>query len=636
MWCSCPTASASRSARSPSTRPWARPTRAASSSPPPASTPRRRSTGIAHPGKGRPFFYFAYGAAVSEVAIDTLTGENRILRTDILHDVGQSLNPAIDLGQIEGGFVQGVGWLTTEELVWDEKGAPAHARALDLQDPRLLGPPHRPAHRALEQGAQRRGHHLPLQGRGRAAADARHLRADGAVRRGGERRRLRGLSRARRSGDARAHADGGRAHQEPQPRASGVRTAPMSWIADIARGGWPQHGAVVRRDGDPRPTARPRARPGRRCSSSAGHIADTIGGGARSSSRRSPHARATAGRTWPRPGSATCATSRSARRSANAAAAYAQLLFELFTARERPHLEALARIPDADAALVLRPLESGASARNRIKPQGSGRAAARRHANLARHAVGREAARGGSDPRRQGRRCLVHRAAGAAHDAARSSTAPGHVGRALVRGAADLPLRHHAGSIPRPSRFPDPLPTHVQHAGRRPILPALASAAPAGAWHIVMTYAHALDLAICHAVLRRGDFGHLGLIGSATKRARFMKRLTELGIPPAALARLTCPIGLPGLGGKEPGMIAVAVAAQLMQLATAERAGVGRRPARVGGRWPMTGRAARAARHHQALPGRGRQRRRDVLHRRQARSTRCWARTAPASRRWSR
>ncbi len=73
-------------------------------------------------GRGRPFFYFAYGAAVSEVAIDTLTGENRILRADILHDVGQSLNPAIDLGQVEGGYVQGAGWLTTEELVWDDKG----------------------------------------------------------------------------------------------------------------------------------------------------------------------------------------------------------------------------------------------------------------------------------------------------------------------------------------------------------------------------------------------------------------------------------------------------------------------------------------------------------------------------------
>ncbi|MBJ3762362.1 molybdopterin-dependent oxidoreductase [Maribius pontilimi] len=73
-------------------------------------------------GRGRPFFYFAYGAAVSEVVIDTRTGENRLLRVDILHDAGRSLNPALDIGQIEGGFVQGVGWLTTEELVWDDAG----------------------------------------------------------------------------------------------------------------------------------------------------------------------------------------------------------------------------------------------------------------------------------------------------------------------------------------------------------------------------------------------------------------------------------------------------------------------------------------------------------------------------------
>jgi xanthine dehydrogenase large subunit len=74
-------------------------------------------------GRGRPFLYFAYGAAVAEVVIDTLTGENRILRADILHDTGTSLNPAIDIGQIEGAFVQGAGWLTTEELVWTAKGA---------------------------------------------------------------------------------------------------------------------------------------------------------------------------------------------------------------------------------------------------------------------------------------------------------------------------------------------------------------------------------------------------------------------------------------------------------------------------------------------------------------------------------
>ncbi|KRH98698.1 xanthine dehydrogenase molybdopterin binding subunit [Curvibacter sp. PAE-UM] len=71
---------------------------------------------------GRPFYYFAYGAACCEVAIDTLTGESRVLAVDILHDVGQSINPAIDIGQIEGGFIQGMGWLTTEELVWNADG----------------------------------------------------------------------------------------------------------------------------------------------------------------------------------------------------------------------------------------------------------------------------------------------------------------------------------------------------------------------------------------------------------------------------------------------------------------------------------------------------------------------------------
>ena len=76
---------------------------------------------------GRPFFYFAYGAAVSEVTVDTLTGEYRVDRVDILHDAGSSLNPAIDLGQVEGGFIQGMGWLTSEELVWDRGRLTTHA-----------------------------------------------------------------------------------------------------------------------------------------------------------------------------------------------------------------------------------------------------------------------------------------------------------------------------------------------------------------------------------------------------------------------------------------------------------------------------------------------------------------------------
>jgi xanthine dehydrogenase large subunit len=72
--------------------------------------------------RGRPFYYFAFGAACAEVIVDTLTGEYKMLRTDILHDVGASLNPAIDIGQVEGGYIQGAGWLTCEELVWNDKG----------------------------------------------------------------------------------------------------------------------------------------------------------------------------------------------------------------------------------------------------------------------------------------------------------------------------------------------------------------------------------------------------------------------------------------------------------------------------------------------------------------------------------
>ncbi|EPC04300.1 xanthine dehydrogenase [Litchfieldella anticariensis FP35 = DSM 16096] len=72
--------------------------------------------------KGRPFYYYAHGAAVSEVSVDTLSGEYQVTRVDILHDVGDSLNPAIDIGQVEGGFIQGMGWLTSEELKWNEAG----------------------------------------------------------------------------------------------------------------------------------------------------------------------------------------------------------------------------------------------------------------------------------------------------------------------------------------------------------------------------------------------------------------------------------------------------------------------------------------------------------------------------------
>ena len=144
----------------------------------------------------------------------------------------------------------------------------------------------------------------------------------------------------------------------------------------------------------------------------------------------------------------------------------------------------------------------------------------------------------------------------------------GHVGRAVVRMLHELPCRVQ-WIDERKAEFPaEPSPAHVQRLCAEPV-EAEVALAPAGAFHLVLTHSHDLDLAITEAVLRRGEFGWLGLIGSRTKRARFVQRLAARGITPEVLARLVCPIGIPGVEGKEPGVIALAVVAQLLQVASA-------------------------------------------------------------------
>ena len=151
----------------------------------------------------------------------------------------------------------------------------------------------------------------------------------------------------------------------------------------------------------------------------------------------------------------------------------------------------------------------------------------------------------------------------------------GHVGRALVRVLEDLPFAVTWVDTSA-DRFPETIPPHAKpEISRDPA--AVASAAAGDAFHIVLTYSHALDLAICHRLLSRGDFRFLGLIGSATKRARFIGRLSGLGIAEGQLARLVCPIGLPGIGGKEPAAIALSIAAQLVQLTAAANARLAQR-----------------------------------------------------------
>jgi xanthine dehydrogenase accessory factor len=145
----------------------------------------------------------------------------------------------------------------------------------------------------------------------------------------------------------------------------------------------------------------------------------------------------------------------------------------------------------------------------------------------------------------------------------------GHVGRAIVKAIAELDFAVNWVDV-HADRFPPPVPDHATPIiAQDPV--AVASAAPDGAFHLVLTYLHALDLAICHALLAKPNFGFLGLIGSGSKRARFMKRLGEGGIPPATLAHLTCPIGIGALRGKEPATIAISVAAQLIERLESER-----------------------------------------------------------------
>lgn len=144
----------------------------------------------------------------------------------------------------------------------------------------------------------------------------------------------------------------------------------------------------------------------------------------------------------------------------------------------------------------------------------------------------------------------------------------GHVGRAIVRLLETLPCRVTWIDDREPEFPAAPSAPNIQRLCVEPVQ-AEVRLAPPGAFYLVLTHRHDLDLVLTEAILRRGDFGFLGLIGSATKRARFLHRLEERGLPGDALARLTCPIGLPGIAGKQPEVIAVAAVAQLLQAAEA-------------------------------------------------------------------
>ena len=146
----------------------------------------------------------------------------------------------------------------------------------------------------------------------------------------------------------------------------------------------------------------------------------------------------------------------------------------------------------------------------------------------------------------------------------------GHVGAAIVRAMADLPCQI-IWVDERQDMFPAQLPANVRmEATDTP--EALVATAPGHASFLVMTHSHALDQALAEAILRREGTGWFGLIGSKTKRVSFERRLRQRGITDERLAGMVCPIGIPGIAGKEPAVIAIAVAAQLLQLWQAQAA----------------------------------------------------------------
>lgn len=148
----------------------------------------------------------------------------------------------------------------------------------------------------------------------------------------------------------------------------------------------------------------------------------------------------------------------------------------------------------------------------------------------------------------------------------------GHVGRAIVALLETLPCQvqwidEREAEFPATASAPN-----IQRLCVEPVQAEVAQAPP-GAFYLVLTHRHDLDLVLTEAILRRADAGFMGLIGSATKRARFLHRLEARGLSAASLARLTCPIGVPGIVGKQPEQIAVAVVAQLLQVAASTASG---------------------------------------------------------------
>ncbi len=459
-------------------------------------------------GKGRPFYYFAYGAAVTECVIDTLTGENRILRTDILHDVGLLAEPRHRHRPDRGRLRPGRGLADDRGTGLGRQGQPSHPRALDLQDSRLLGPA-RYLQRRTVRWPQPRRHHLSFQSRWRTALHAGHFGVDGTV---GRSRRLRArLSVARRARHGRTHLD----HTRPG--------AVMSLDLQALREAISKHGRVVRVVVAEIAGSVPREVGASMLVWEDGQ-SGTIGGGAlefEAAKRARSIANDRTDRVPLGPAMGQCC------------GGAVTLVSEIFDTRrlndiaDTHFLRSLGGSPDVPLAIQRRLAE----ARNSGTPV----------------------------PTMFQSGWLVEPVATATRQV--WIFGAGHVGRAIVSVLHPLTGFELTWIDTAADRFPETIP----HGVTRLIAenPAdLMKFAPAEAEHLILTYSHALDLELCHRLLSHG-FRAAGLIGSRTKWARFRSRLRQLGHDEAQITRIRCPIGQPHLG-KEPQAIAIGVAAELI------------------------------------------------------------------------
>ena len=447
-------------------------------------------------GRGNPFFYFAYGASCSEVTIDTMTGEMRVDRVDILHDVGRSLNPAIDMGQIEGGFVQGMGWLTTEELVFDDKGQLRTHAPSTYKIPCASDVPADFRVKLYESG----GNPADSIYRSKAVGEPPLMLpisvwcaiadAVGSL-------KPRGHSKTRRAGHAGSHFAGGEGD------------AGMKVWAHIAKA-LEAHGtcamiSVVKVEG-----STPREAGARIVVTPLG-FHGTIGGGTLE---------------WQ-------------------AIAKAQALLGKPTQHK---LSVHSLGPDLGQCCGGRvQLVTEVFARNDLA---AARDFAAREESGVFAVTGRILAPDFSEQFGDSNRKLYLFGAG-------------HVGRALILALAPLPF-DVIWIDPREGAFPSVVPSNVVTIQSENPAAEIADAPP-GSFALVMTHSHALDLEIIDAVLRSPRFAYAGLIGSATKRARFSKRLREAGIPDENISAMVCPIGIPSIKSKHPSAIAAATAVQLLE-----------------------------------------------------------------------